>query len=306
MKAIVCTKQGPPEVLQFQEVEKPKPGENEILVRVHAATVTRGDVFLRKLHRLMFLPMSLIGIKRKRIPGHEFAGEVVETGQNVTKLKVGDKVFGTTTGLRVGANAEYICLPESWRTGVIARMPNNASYEESAALPVGGMTALEILNRGNIKPQQKVLIFGASGSVGTYAVQLAKHYFCADVTGVCSTKNLQLVKTLGADDVIDYSKEDISQNHPSYDVIFDAVGKFPKAAKVILNEGGTFLSIQTTTKETEENLNTLVRLFESGKLKVVIDSSYPLEQIADAHRKVETGHKAGNVVVSVIPDKAKG
>ena len=307
MKAIVITKQGPPEALQLQEVEKPKPEENEILVRVHAATVTRGDVILRKLHPLMYIPMQIMGIKRKKTPGHEFAGEVVEVGKNVTKFKVGDKVFGTTTGLSVGANAEYICLPESWRSGIIANMPANATYEEAAALPVGGMTALDILKRGNIKSHQKVLINGASGSVGSYAVQLAKHYFNAHVTGVCSTKNIPVVQSLGADQVIDYTKEDFTQSNQSYDVIFDAVGKISAAeAKKTLNKGGAFLTVKTTTKETKEDLDILVSLFETGKLKAVIDSRYPLAQVADAHRKVETGHKVGNIIISVIPDKVEG
>jgi len=307
MKAIVSTKQGPPEVLQLQKVKKQKPAEGEILVKVHAATVTQGDVILRKLHPLMFLPLRLMGMKRKKTPGHEFAGEVVEVGSAVTTFKVGDKVFGTTTGLSVGSNAETICLPESWRMGVIATMPTHAAFEEAAALPVGGMTALEILNRGKIKPQQKVLINGASGSVGSYAVQLAKNYFNAEVTGVCSTKNLELIKSLGADRVIDYTKEEFSESNQTYDVIFDAVGKLSSSdAKKALKEGGAFLTVKTTTKETDEDLKRLVSLFESGKLKVVIDSRYPLDQVVEAHRRVETGHKVGNVIITVIPDEVEG
>ena len=166
---------GPPEVLEF-EVKKPTPADNEVLIRVHAATVTQGDVMLRKLHPLLYLPMSLFGIKRKKIPGHEFAGVVEETGKEVKQFKPGDQVFGTTTGLKVGANAEYVCVPEKWEKASWREMPENAAYEEAAALPVGGMTALEILKKGNIEPGDKVLIYGASGSVGTYAVQLARHY----------------------------------------------------------------------------------------------------------------------------------
>ncbi|MBG0783501.1 MAG: NAD(P)-dependent alcohol dehydrogenase [Anaerolineaceae bacterium] len=306
MKAIVSTKQGSPEVLQLQDVEKPKLGDREILVKVHAATVTRGDVLFRKMHPLMFLPLQLMGMRRKRTPGHEFAGEVVETGKDVTKYTAGDKVFGTTTGLSVGANAEFICLPESWKMSVITKMPINAAYDEAAALPVGGMTALEILNRANIRPEQKVLIYGASGSVGSYAVQLAKHYFKADVTAICSSNNIQLVKTLGADKVIDYTTEDFLQSDQSYDVIFDAVGKLSASdAKKALNEGGVFLTVKTTTKESEENLIALAILLDSGQLKVVIDSRYPLAQAADAHRKVETGHKVGNVIITVIPEKVE-
>ena len=300
MKAIVSTKHGPPEVLQLKEVEKPCPKENEVLIKVHAATVTQGDVMLRKLHPLMYLPMQLFGVRRKRIPGHEFAGEVESVGANVKHFKAGDLVFGTTTGLSVGANAEYVCLPEEWERGVLAIKPENISYEEAAALPVGGMTALYILRKGNIRDGSKVLVYGASGSVGTYAVQLAKHYFGADVTGVCSTANIELVKSLGADRVIDYTKEDITQGGPIYDVIFDAVGKFPATqSKSILKENGVYLSIQTTTSENTENLNIVKELAEAGKIKAVIDRHFPLTQVPDAHRYVETGRKKGNVVITV-------
>jgi alcohol dehydrogenase len=300
MKAVVSTKQGPPEVLQVQEVEKPQPGDGEILVKVHAGTVTRGDVIMRKMNPLMLLPMRLFGIKKKRTPGHELAGEVVEVGKNVTRFAVGDKVFGTTTGLSVGANAEYVRLPENWKSGVLVKMPKDAAYEEVAAIPVGGMTALDILNKGKIKPGDKVLIYGASGSVGTYAVQLAKKHFDAIITGVCSTKNVTLVKVLGADEVIDYTETDISQIDQKFDVVFDAVGKLSSAdAKALLKEGGTLLSVRTPTKESEENLQILADLFEAGKLKVVTDCTYPLEQIVAAHQRVESGHKVGNVVITM-------
>ena len=301
MKAIVCTKHGPPEVLQLKEIEKPKPKENEVLVKVHAATVTQGDVMLRKLHPLMYLPMSLFGVKRKMIPGHEFAGVIESVGTNVKRFKVGDQVFGTTTGLGVGANAEYLCLPEEWETGVLTTKPVNRSYEEAAAIPVGGMTALYILRKGNVQNGQKMLVYGASGSVGTYAVQLAKHYFGAEVTGVCSTANIELVKSLGADRVIDYTKEEVTQDDPIYDIVFDAVGKFSSSqSKSTLKENGTYLSIRTTTSESIENLMTLKGLAEAGKIKAVIDRCYPLEGVAEAHRYVETGRKKGNVVITVV------
>lgn len=300
MKAIVLTKAGPPEVLQLKEVEKPTPREKEVLVRVHAGTVTRGDVMLRKLHPLLYLPMRLFGVRRKKIPGHEFAGEIESVGEAVTRFRKGDQVLGTTTGLRVGANAEYVCLPEEWGTGVMAIKPEIISYEEAAALPVGGMTALYILRKGNIQRGQEVLVYGASGSVGTYAVQLARHHFGAKVTGVCSTANVELVKSLGADKVIDYTKEDFTKKGQIYDVVFDAVGKISSSqGKDLLKENGSYLSIQTATNEKIENLITLKELIEAGKIIAVIDRRYPLEQVAEAHRYVETGRKKGNVVITV-------
>lgn len=300
MKAIVCAKPGPPDVLQLKEIEKPAPKDNEVLIKVHAATVTQGDVMLRKLHPLMYLPMRLFGVRRKKIPGHEFAGEIESVGADVKRFRVGDQVFGTTTGLSVGANAEYVCLPEEWAAGVLAIKPDNISYEEAATLPVGGMTALYILQKGNIRSGRKVLIYGASGSVGTYAVQLARHHFGAEVTGVCSTANVDLVKSLGADQVIDYTRENVTQEGQIYDFVFDAVGKFSSAQrKSSLKENGAFLTIQSTTKEEIENLVFLKELVEAGKLKAVIDRRYPLEQVAEAHRYVETGRKKGNVVITV-------
>jgi len=300
MRAIVHTKYGPPDVLQLQEVEKPAPGENEVLIRVHAATVTRGDVMLRKLHPWLYLPMRLFGVRRKKIPGHEFSGKIESVGNAVTRFNKGDQVFGTTTGLSVGANAEYVCLPEEWGTGVLAIKPVNISYEEAAALPVGGMTALYILRKGNIQTGGKVLVYGASGSVGTYAVQLARHHFGAEVTGVCSTANIELVKSLGAGQVIDYTKEDVTNYGQTYDVVFDAVGKISSShSKSLLKENGTYLTVQSSTSERMENLILLKQLVEMGKVKPIIDRFYPLEQIVEAHRYVEKGHKKGNVVITL-------
>ncbi len=299
MKAIVCTKYGPPDVLQLQEVENPAPKEDEVLILVHAATVTTGDVMLRKLHPLLFLPLQLFGMRRKKIPGHEFAGVIESAGKAVKRFREGDQVFGTTTGLNVGANAEYVCLPEEWPSGVLAIKPANMSYEEAAAVPVGGMTALYILKKGDIQGGQKVLIYGASGSVGTYAVQLAR-YFGAEVTGVCSTSNLELVKSLGADQVIDYTREDFTKSGEIYDVIFDAAGKTSfSRCKIALKKEGSYLSVKSSTKEQTENLLYLKELIEAGKIKSVIDRRYPLAQTAEAHRYVETGHKNGNVVITL-------
>lgn len=300
MKAIVNLKHGPPDVLQLQEVMKPKPVVGEVLVRVHAATVTQGDVMLRKLHPLLYLPMRLFGVKRKRVPGHEFAGVVESIGTGVSRFKPGDQVFGTTTGLKVGANAEYLCVPEYGEKCVISCMPSKATYQEAAALPVGGMTALSILNKGNIQPGATVLIYGASGSVGTYGVQIARHHFGAEVTGVCSTANVELVQSLGAYQVIDYTQEDFTQTGQTYDVIFDAVGKISlPEVKDILAENGTYLTVQTTTRESLENLKILKDLFERGKINPVIDKQFPLKETDDAHMYVETGRKKGNVVITL-------
>ena len=299
MKAIVITKSGSPDGLQLREVEKPTPKDNEVLIRVHAATVTAGDVVLRRLHPLVFLLLQLFGIKRKAIPGHEFAGQIEAVGKAVTRFKAGDAVFGTTTGLSVGANAEYVCLPEEWSAGVLAIKPANMSYAEAAAIPVGAMTALYLLRQGNIQSGQAVLVYGASGSVGTFAVQLAK-YFGAVVTGVCSTANLSMVKSLGADQVIDYTQEDFAKTGQRYDVIFDAVGKdSPSDSKSALKQNGHYLSVKSSTKEETETLIFLKGLVEAGKIIPVIDRRYPLEQTAEAHRYVETGRKAGNVVITV-------
>ena len=298
MKAIIQTKPGPPEVLQLREVEKPVPGDNEILVRVHASTVTQGDVMLRKLHPLMYLPMRLFGIKRKKTPGHEFAGRIEAVGKDVTLFRVGEQVLGTTTGLRAGANAEYVCVPEQRDSGVLAVKPPNVPYEDAATLLVGGLTALDILQKGNIQSGQEVLIYGASGSVGTFAVQLARH-FGAKVTAVCSTGNIEMVKSLGAEEIIDYTKERFTKGSQKYDLVFDAVGKTSAAdCKPILKEKGIFLTVQSTTHETAENLALLVELSAAGKIKSVIDQRYPLAEIAEAHRYVEAGHKRGNVVIT--------
>lgn len=299
MKAIVITKYGSPDGLQLQEIAKPIPGDNEVLVKVHAATVTAGDVMLRRLTFPISLVMQIMGIPRKKTPGHELAGKIEAVGKNVTQFKKGDQVFGTTTGLRVGANAEYVCLPAERKSGVMALKPDKLSYEEAAAIPVGGMAALYLLEKAEIQNGQEVLIVGASGSVGTYAVQLAKH-FGAVVTGVCSTSNIELVTSLGADHVIDYTKENFIHNGQTYDVIFDAVGKTSGSqCKGSLNENGVFVTVQSTTKESIENLLILKELAETDEIWPVVDKRYTLEQVVEAHRYVETGHKRGNVVITL-------
>ncbi|MFW9959023.1 MAG: NAD(P)-dependent alcohol dehydrogenase [Candidatus Odinarchaeota archaeon] len=303
MRAVVVAKYGPPEGLQIRDVEKPVPRNNEILVKIYATTVTYGDAKLRSFSLPIRLLFGLFSFRlgKNKILGHEFSGEIEEIGRDVTLFKPDDRVFASA-GVRGGAHAEYICIPED---SMVAIKPDNITFEEAAAVPIGGNTALYILQKANIVNGQKVLVYGASGSVGSYAIQLAK-FWGAEVTGVCSTKNLEWVRNLGADHVIDYTKSNFTDGDKTYDVIFDAVRKISSSqCKKLLDEKGVFLSTSSSTEEKVENLVFLKELIEARKLKPVIDRQYLLEEIAEAHRYVDKGHKQGNVVVTITSSRAK-
>jgi NADPH:quinone reductase-like Zn-dependent oxidoreductase len=305
MKAIVFTKYGPPEVLQIKEVEKPVPKDNEVLIKIHATTTHVGDTRVRRsdpfLVRIMF---GFLRPKKVPILGMECAGEIESIGKDVTHFKEGDQVFALT-GFGFGAYAEYRCLPEkpeegtAEKKGLVAIKPKNLTYEQAAAVPAGGLTALKNMQKANLKNGQKILINGASGSLGTYAVQMAKLYG-AEVTGVCSNANVELVKSLGADYVIDYTTEDFTKSGETYDVVYDAVMKSSRSrCKNILKKNGIFLNNNGLSKIKNEDLTYLKENIEHEKLKPVIDRTYTLDQIVDAHRYVDKGHKKGNVVVTI-------
>ena len=296
MKAVVYKKYGAPDVLSITEIAKPIPKKNEVLIKIHATTVAAGDVRMRKADPfLVRLFNGLLRPKKNVVLGFELAGVVEEIGGNIKRFKRGDEIFASC-GFSFGAYAEYKCLPED---GPIAMKPNNITFKEAAGVPVGARTALRFLRKGDIHKGQKVLIYGASGSVGTYAVQIAKH-FSADVTGVCSTSNVELIKSLGAKKVIDYTQESIVGNTERYDFIFDAVGKASKSdCKKVLTKKGKFISVMGSAKERAGDLDFLKDLIESDRVKPVIDREYHLEEIIEAHEYVEKGHKIGNVVVTI-------
>ena len=302
MKAVVYKKYGSPDVLELKDIQKPTPKDNEILVRIHATTVTAGDWRMRKADPFLArLFNGLFKPRKVQILGFELAGVVEEVGRKVQSFRKGDEVFASC-GFRFGAYAEYTCLPES---DLIAIKPSNMSFEEAATVPVGGLTALGFLKQAQIKEGDNVLIYGASGSVGTFALQIARAYG-ARVTAVCSTANLNLMRQLGADDVIDYTKDDYTKTGTRFDIIFDAVGKTSKSAsRHLLKEGGRYVSVTGSPKSNHHDLLVLKKLIEDGKLITVIDRRYTLEQIREAHAYVESFRKKGNVVVTVIPDQQR-
>jgi NADPH:quinone reductase-like Zn-dependent oxidoreductase len=332
MKAIVWMKYGSPDGLQLREIETPTPKDHEVLIKVHAATASTADAELRglKLPLLFAIPLrlylGLIKPTRIRILGAEFAGEIEAVGKAVTRYQPGDQVFGYT-GLRMGTYAEYVCLPESPSSlaSVMAEKPTNVTYEEAAAVPLGGLEALHTLRKVDIQRGKRVVIVGAGGSIGTYAVQLAKHYG-AEVTGVDKPGKLDLLRSIGADHVIDYTQQDFTKNGQTYDVILDTIGKSSLSRSLqSLQERGTYLNsnpglccgmwMRWLSKRSQKrivlwsagytinNLLALKALLEAGTIKAVIDRRYPLEQTAEAHRYVDTGHKRGNVVITVDQDR---
>jgi len=328
MKAIIWTKYGTPDGLKRQEVEKPSPEADQVLVKIMAATVTAGDCEMRRLQIPLGLsfPIRMYAgfLKPKRISilGQELAGEIEEVGKNVTSFQVGDQVFGTT-GFGFGAYAEYICLPEEPgdAEGVLSAKPVNLTFEEAAAIPTAGLEALHYLREGKAQPGKKVLIIGGGGSIGTFSIQLAKH-FGADVTGVDNTEKLELMRSLGADQVIDYTKEEYINSGETYDLIIDMVGRksVSRRLKLLKQDGIYFLAyarildvvlsiwtsltsskklIISSSKQYKEDLNILKGLIDSGELRSIIDRSFPLDQVAEAHRFVESGLKKGNVAISI-------
>ncbi|KOS30975.1 NADPH:quinone reductase [Bacillus anthracis] len=301
MKAIICTQYGPPNVLQLQNIEKPIPKKNEVLVKIHATSVSTGDCRIRGFNSplLFWIPMRLIlGLRKPRNPilGVELAGEIEDIGTDVTQFKKGDQIFALTE-LNLGGYAEYTCVHES---GLITLKPTNVTYEEAAVIPFGGTSALHFLRKSRIKKGQQVLIYGASGSVGTAAIQLAK-YFGATVTAVCSNSNFELVQSLGADEVIAYTKEDFTKRRERYDIIFYAVGKHKQSlCKQVLAPNGKYVSVNgMMAKVSKEDMILLKKLTETEHLKPVIDRTYRLEEIAEAHMYVEIGHKKGNVSITL-------
>lgn len=302
MKAVLYDRYGPPEVLELREIEKPAPKENEVLIKVYATTVTAGDWRMRKAEPfLVRLYNGLFKPTRVRILGFELAGVVEDVGRKVTRFKKGDEVFASC-GFKFGGYAEYRCLPAN---ELIALKPSRMTFEEAAALPIGGLTGMRLLKAAGLKRGQSILIYGASGSVGTFAIQIAKAYGAA-VTAVCSSANIDLVKSLGASATIDYTREDLTKTINQFDVVLDAVGKLSKPArKALLRPGGKHVSVKSSPKEGPNDMFQLKGLVEAGKLRSLIDRIYTLEQIREAHAYVESFRKKGNVALRVIPENGR-
>ncbi len=306
MKAAIYNTYGGPEVLMIKDVEKPTPRNNELLIKVKATTVTAGSMLMRKgahpSNKLFTIAIRLMaGIRKpkKQILGYEVSGIVEAVGNQVTKFQIGDEVFGTTTGLKAGACAEYVCVPEKWRGGVITKKPMKLPHIKAAALPVGYMTAMYLMNKAGISGAKNMLVYGASGSVGSSAVQLGKNSGL-QVTGVCSGKNRDMVIEIGAEQVIDYTSSTFMEQLKEYDLIFDAVGKCPKAVKLShLSKEGKYMTVNTPTKELTQNLEEIGMLAEKGIIDPFVDKSYPLSEIVEANRHGDTGHKRGNIVIVV-------
>ncbi len=309
MKAIICTKYGPPDVLKIVEYEKPVPKDDEVLIKIYATSVTNSDIFIRSSNvpLMLLIPMRvMMGITRPRneILGEVFSGEVVQIGSKIKRFRVGDHVYGLT-GFSLGAYADYKCMKEAdSKQGCIALKPENISFEEATSAAYGGLLALQYLEKGNIQAKQKVLIYGASGTSGTIAIQYAKH-LGAEVTGVCRAENTQFVKSLGADKTLDYTKEDSISKLEAYDFVLDSVGKrktskLKEACKLSLTNKGKFVSIDDGPLIlSSERLNKIKELVEAKIITPINDKCYPFEQIIDAHRYVELGHKKGNVAITV-------
>lgn len=304
MKAIFTTKYGSPKVLEIREVVKPLPNKNEVLIKIKAIAVTSGDCRLRKFNPpnwyLGIMMRLMIGIFKPRNPiqGLWLSGLIESVGPIVSKFKVGQEVYARTLDLKFGANAEYICLPE---TAIISLKPKNLSFEDAVSIPFGGMTALYFLRKAKIKVGDRLLIYGASGSVGSSAVQLGK-YFGAIVTGVCSTENIQWIKKIGADKTIDYKKENFTDCREPFDIVFDAVGYINHSvSKKILKSNGKFVSVVTSghAQGGVNELNYLTTLAEAGQIRPIVDKCFSFEQIQEAHSYVDKGHKKGNVVIQV-------
>lgn len=307
MQATLYHRYGGPEVLETAEIPKPQPKANELLVRVHAASVSVGSVIMRSGKHpdsaFFSFMIKLIGgwpKPRKKVLGYEFSGVVEAVGGQVKGYRVGDEVYGTTTGLSQGAYADYVCVPENWKMGVVAHKPEKLSFEEAAALPVGAMTALHLLKKAGLAASQKVLVYGAGGSVGSAAVQLAKAAG-AEVTAVCGTSKMTLAQAWGAAEVIDYTQTPLAQFPAHFDLIFDAVGKLPaKQLKKLLVPGGQFTSIRSLTSEKPEYLQQLKMLVAAGQFRPHLDKVFSRSQMREAHAYVDSGKKAGNVVVRMI------